>query len=158
MAYGAFDTPHKVLLQSPPKFPRRNRAGRLKHLLSAAAINSDDVDDFCQMADAFEIGPVSATAATGKTVALLFFQPSTRTRLGFEAATVALGEIDPNWKVDTWLITQVDAQAQEMVIANALDLNMLGTDQLVQTHQGRTADRLEDVVEDGHRRPPCALL
>jgi len=27
----------------------------------------------------------------GKTVALLFFQPSTRTRIGFEVATVALG-------------------------------------------------------------------
>jgi len=91
MAYGAFDTPRKVLHQTPPNFTRRNRAGRLKHLLSASAIDSVDVDHFCQMADAFEVGTVSAPAAAGKTVALLFFQPSTRTRLGFEAATVALG-------------------------------------------------------------------
>jgi aspartate carbamoyltransferase catalytic subunit len=34
---------------------------------------------------------VSPLGFAGKTVALLFFQPSTRTRIGFEAATVALG-------------------------------------------------------------------
>jgi aspartate carbamoyltransferase catalytic subunit len=63
------------------------------HLLSASTIDSNDVDDYCRVADAFETGRIRGTesASTGKTVALLFFQPSTRTRMGFEAATAALG-------------------------------------------------------------------
>jgi aspartate carbamoyltransferase catalytic subunit len=60
-------------------------------VLSARAIDSDAVDDYCLMADAFESRSMSSPDAVGKTVALLFFQPSTRTRLGFESATVALG-------------------------------------------------------------------
>jgi aspartate carbamoyltransferase catalytic subunit len=60
-------------------------------VLSARTIDLDQVDDYCRMAEAFEGRAVSAPEAVGKTIALLFFQPSTRTRLGFESATVALG-------------------------------------------------------------------
>jgi len=70
---------------------RPARAKHLNHLLSTAAIDSDDVDGFCEAAEAFELGYRPNSSCTGKTVALMFFQPSTRTRLGFEAATVALG-------------------------------------------------------------------
>jgi aspartate carbamoyltransferase catalytic subunit len=75
----------------PRSFITHNRAKPLKHLLTTKSINSDDVDSLCEAAQAFEHGDLSATTAAGKTVALLFFQPSTRTRMGFEAATVALG-------------------------------------------------------------------
>jgi aspartate carbamoyltransferase catalytic subunit len=91
MAYVSVEAPGKLARSTPPKFTRSGRAGHLRHLLSAKAIDSDEVDDFCRLAEAFEIGSVSAPGSAGKTVALLFFQPSTRTRLGFEAATVALG-------------------------------------------------------------------
>jgi aspartate carbamoyltransferase catalytic subunit len=37
------------------------------------------------------MGQMKTGGSLGKTIALLFFQPSTRTRMGFEAATVALG-------------------------------------------------------------------
>jgi len=63
---------------------------RLRHLLSANDLTIDDVDGFCQAADEFESEFISAPLA-GRTIAHLFFQSSTRTRLGFEAATVALG-------------------------------------------------------------------
>ena len=66
-------------------------AAPLKHLISAKDIDSAHVDFFCQMAEAFEAGRAVASRSIGKTVALLFFQPSTRTRMGFEAATVSLG-------------------------------------------------------------------
>src|SRR5258708_37920562 len=91
MAYVSVEAPGKLVRSTPPKFIRNGRAGHPRHLLSAKAIDSDEVDDFCRMAEAFEIGSVSAPGSAGKTVALLFFQPTTRTRLGFEAATVALG-------------------------------------------------------------------
>src|SRR5215471_5187591 len=69
----------------------RPRAKPLNHLLSTRSIDSDDVDRFCESAEAFELGGTPSIPLSGKTVALLFFQPSTRTRMGFEAATVALG-------------------------------------------------------------------
>ena len=69
----------------------RARVGRFKpHLLSASTLDIDDVDAACELADRFEAsGPSSRFV--GRTVALVFFQSSTRTRLGFEAAAVALG-------------------------------------------------------------------
>src|SRR5215475_11005915 len=76
---------------APARFPSRGRVGPLKHVLSARTIDLDEVDDLCRMADAFETRSASAPEAAGKTIAMLFFQPSTRTRLGFESATVALG-------------------------------------------------------------------
>jgi aspartate carbamoyltransferase catalytic subunit len=63
----------------------------MKHLLSATELDRADVDEFCRTAEAFEAGSAPLRPWTGKTVALLFFQPSTRTRLGFEAAAVSLG-------------------------------------------------------------------
>lgn len=69
---------------SQPGFPP------LRHMLSANDLTIDDVDGFCQSADEFEAGLVSNHLA-GHAIAHLFFQSSTRTRLGFEAATVALG-------------------------------------------------------------------
>jgi aspartate carbamoyltransferase catalytic subunit len=88
-----------VFLEPARQRPRTSRhdscdAGRLdaiNHLLSAKSIDLDGVDEYCEIAEAFEQGRVSAPNSVGKTVALLFFQPSTRTRMGFEAAIVALG-------------------------------------------------------------------
>jgi aspartate carbamoyltransferase catalytic subunit len=70
---------------------QKARPKRLKHLLSATTLDIDEVDELCHAADEFEAGHVSTQRLAGKTVALLFFQSSTRTRVGFEAATVALG-------------------------------------------------------------------
>ena len=70
---------------------QKTQPGPIRHLLSASAISIDEVDDLCRAADEFEAGSVPTQPRSNKTVALLFFQSSTRTRLGFEAATVALG-------------------------------------------------------------------
>ncbi len=59
------------------------------HMLSAASLSIDDIDMLCEAAESFEMRRPSRVS--GMTVSLLFFQPSTRTRLGFEAATVAMG-------------------------------------------------------------------
>lgn len=63
----------------------------IRHMLSAATLTPDDVDALCESAEALEFGRAPDARIAGMTVSLLFFQPSTRTRLGFEAATVALG-------------------------------------------------------------------
>jgi aspartate carbamoyltransferase catalytic subunit len=91
MPYGSFETSGEFRRPTSPFIIRKDRPTHLRHLLSAKAIDSDDVDEFCQMTEAYESGLASAQSCAGKSVALLFFQPSTRTRMGFEAATVALG-------------------------------------------------------------------
>lgn len=89
MAYVRTFEPRVVARTSPQSVDRGATA--LKHLISARDIDSTHVDYFCQMAEAFETGRAAPSRSVGKTVALLFFQPSTRTRMGFEAAAVALG-------------------------------------------------------------------
>jgi aspartate carbamoyltransferase catalytic subunit len=87
MAYASFSKPGPLVRRS--RSP--SRAEPLRHLLSTRALDLDDVDELCDRAAAYEAGLVSPGGAGGKSVALLFFQPSTRTRLGFETATVAIG-------------------------------------------------------------------
>jgi len=85
------NTPRKLAPPQPRpfKWPRRERVEQ--HLLTAKSLDSVDVDDYCHAAEALEGGYMQTAGSQGKAVALLFFQPSTRTRMGFEAATVALG-------------------------------------------------------------------
>ena len=63
----------------------------LPHLLTARLIGAEDVDTFCELAEAYEDGRDPQFSHSGRVVALLFFQPSTRTRLGFEVAALTLG-------------------------------------------------------------------
>ncbi len=88
MAFVSYDR-SSVFLRSTGR-PSHPGARPLHHLLSASDLTIDEVDAFCQTADDFEAGFASSHLA-GRTIAHLFFQSSTRTRLGFEAATVALG-------------------------------------------------------------------
>ena len=125
---------------TPPVVIRRDRPGHLKHLLSARAIDSDDVDVFCQLAEAFEIGPVSAPGSAGKTVALLFFQPSTRTRFGFEAATVALGVHSIG--MEDMSASRTNARTGESLEDCAAVVSRLCDAIVVRHHKNGAADRM----------------
>lgn len=69
----------------------RPKRSHIQHVLSAANLDRDDVDELCELAADFAAGRADTLRCSGHTVALLFFQPSTRTRLGFEVATYHLG-------------------------------------------------------------------
>jgi hypothetical protein len=45
-------------------------------------------------------------------------------------AVLGLGEIDPNQRIDPWLVTQVLPETQEAVIATGLDLDLFGPPQI----------------------------
>lgn len=90
MASVSLNTPRKIAQAPGRNFWPRHTGDEL-HLLTAKSIDSNDVDRYCRAAEAIEAGRMRTPGCVGKTVALLFFQPSTRTRMGFEAATVALG-------------------------------------------------------------------
>ena len=91
MSYLSFESPGQLTARPHRNTVPRAHPDRLRHLLTAGSLDIDDVDEFCHAAEEFETGLVPSQRFGGRTVALLFFQSSTRTRLGFEAATVALG-------------------------------------------------------------------
>lgn len=75
--------PQRSPISRPEKQPR--------HFLSAKEIDRDVISQVFAAAHGFEQRIRTLPQLRGVSVALLFFQPSTRTRLGFEVATVALG-------------------------------------------------------------------
>ena len=69
--------------------------GRLRHLLSLEGVNRQTLVTLLDRADSFRMTPGEAprrhTWLAGRTVANLFFEPSTRTRASFELAARRLG-------------------------------------------------------------------
>jgi len=140
MAYVSMDSPGKVARTTRPSFIRRGRTGHIKHLLSARTIDSDDVDELCQAAEAYEFGVASTSASAGKTVALLFFQPSTRTRIGFEVATVALGSHSIG--MEDMSASRSNARTGESLEDCAAVVSRLCDALVVRHHEKGAADRM----------------
>ena len=140
MAYVSLETPGKVARTTPPNFIRKVRPAHLRHLLSARAIDIDDVDEFCEAAQAYECGLAPASVSAGKTVALLFFQPSTRTRIGFEAATVALG--CHSIGMEDMTASRSNARTAESLEDCAAVISRLCDTLVVRHHENGAADRM----------------
>ena len=65
-------------------------AGR--NLLEPGDLTVSEIDEICSLAEQMTVDPVSfQDVCRGKILATLFFEPSTRTRLSFEAAMLHLG-------------------------------------------------------------------
>ena len=64
----------------------------MKHLLNPLDFSVSELDELLQLANAIEADPQKyAHACEGKKLATCFYEPSTRTRLSFEAAMLNLG-------------------------------------------------------------------
>lgn len=64
----------------------------MKHLISPLDFTTDELDDLLKLAQDIEANPDKYKhACDGKTLATLFYEPSTRTRLSHEAAMLNLG-------------------------------------------------------------------
>jgi len=74
---------------------QRDHAGRLRHLLTLEGLSSDELMQLLDLAQFFVRTPGDLPARDqslwGRTVANLFFEPSTRTRVSFELAARRLG-------------------------------------------------------------------
>jgi aspartate carbamoyltransferase catalytic subunit len=74
---------------------QRDHAGRLRHLLTLEGLSSDDLTQLLDLAQFYVRFPGELPARDqslwGRTVANLFFEPSTRTRVSFELAAMRLG-------------------------------------------------------------------
>lgn len=64
----------------------------MRHLMSPLDLSVEELDKLLQLANDIEKNPQKyAHACEGKTLATCFYEPSTRTRLSFEAAMINLG-------------------------------------------------------------------
>jgi aspartate carbamoyltransferase catalytic subunit len=74
---------------------QRDHQGRLRHLLTLEGLSRDELDQLLDLAQFYvrtpgDMPPRDQSLA-GRTVANLFFEPSTRTRVSFELAATRLG-------------------------------------------------------------------
>jgi aspartate carbamoyltransferase catalytic subunit len=74
---------------------QRDHAGRLRHLLTLDGLSADELRQLLDFAQFYVRHPGDLAARdgslSGRTVANLFFEPSTRTRVSFELAAMRLG-------------------------------------------------------------------
>ncbi|HAH62037.1 MAG TPA: aspartate carbamoyltransferase [Treponema sp.] len=63
-----------------------------RHLIEPDDLSVEEIDEICSLAEQMIVDPVAfQDVCRGKILATLFFEPSTRTRLSFEAAMLHLG-------------------------------------------------------------------
>ena len=63
-----------------------------RHLIEPGDLTVSEIDEICSLAEQMNVDPVSfQDVCRGKILATLFFEPSTRTRLSFEAAMLHMG-------------------------------------------------------------------
>ena len=63
-----------------------------RHVIEPGDLTVSEIDEICSLAEQIIVDPVSfQDVCRGKILATLFFEPSTRTRLSFEAAMLRLG-------------------------------------------------------------------
>ena len=66
-----------------------------KNILSVRDMEREEIDKLLSSAAAFDRGNYTGRELEGKILAVLFFEPSTRTRMSFSAAMMRLGGQDP---------------------------------------------------------------
>ena len=63
-----------------------------RHIIQPDNLSVEEIDEICSLAEQIIVDPDSfKDVCRGKILAALFFEPSTRTRLSFEAAMLRLG-------------------------------------------------------------------
>ncbi|MCX8112388.1 MAG: aspartate carbamoyltransferase catalytic subunit [Bacteroidia bacterium] len=138
----------------------------MRHLLGIRELSSDDIHQIYDLTDRFyevlQQPTRKAPALAGTTVALLFFESSTRTRLSFELAAKRLGADVLNFSAAGSSLAK-----GETLLDTALNILAMGVDALVIRHQSvgtahYLASRLPvPVINAGdgtHEHPTQALL
>ncbi len=138
----------------------------MRHLLTVEGIDRVDLETILNDADGFvevlERPIPKVPALRGKTVATVFFEPSTRTRLSFERAAKALSADTMSFSPGTSSLSK-----GESLKDTALTLEAMGADLMVVRHKAigapwRVAEWTSVPVVNGgdgaHQHPTQALL
>jgi len=150
----------------PETILEREIKWRRKHLLGLEELDKEEIEYILELAKAFkEIStrPVKKVPALrGKTVVLLFFEPSTRTRISFELAAKRLSADTVNFSVSTSSVVK-----GENLKDTARNIEAMNVDIIVIRHSQAGAPLyLSKCVEAGvinagdgmHEHPTQALL
>ena len=137
-----------------------------RHLLSIADLDRSELERVLDLTDSFaEVGErriPRVPALRGKTVAWLFYEDSTRTRLSFEAAAKQLSADTLNFSVGSSSVNK-----GESVRDTVQTIEAMGIDAIVVRHScagvpHRVADWIDASVinagDGGHEHPTQALL
>ena len=140
--------------------------GIVRHLLSIEDLGADGIDEILRLTDTFvEVSarPIARVPALrGKTVASLFFEDSTRTRLSFETAAKRLSADTMTFSVSTSSVKKGESLRDTVETIEAM-----GVDAIVVRHGSsgvprqvaRWADAAVVNAGDGwHEHPTQALL
>ncbi len=138
----------------------------MKHLLDTADLTGDDIVGLLELTDEFvkvSARPIpKVPALRGKTVASLFYEDSTRTRLSFETAAKRLSADTMTFSVGTSSVKK-----GESLRDTALTIEAMGVDAVVVRHASsgaphRVASWIDAAVVNGgdgwHDHPTQALL
>ena len=140
--------------------------GPRRHLLSMSDLDRDDIEQLLTLTDSFaEVGErqiPKVPALRGKTIAWLFYEDSTRTRLSFETAAKRLSADTMNFSVGSSAVNKGESLRDTVRTIEAM-----GVDGIVVRHRGagaphRIADWIDaSVVNAGdgwHQHPTQCLL
>lgn len=138
----------------------------MRHLLTTESLDRETIEGLLDEADGFAdvlARPIpKVPALRGKTVAMMFFEPSTRTRLSFEKAAKSLSADTMTFSPSTSSLSKGESLKDTVLTVRAM-----GVDLMVVRHKAtgapwRIADWLDIPVVNGgdgaHQHPTQALL
>jgi aspartate carbamoyltransferase catalytic subunit len=150
----------------PERFFGGHRASAVRHLLSIADLDRDGILEIMRLSDAFaEVSqrPIpKVPALRGRTVATVFMEPSTRTRLSFETAAKRLSA-----DVMTFTAASSSAVKGESLRDTVETIDAMGIDAMIVRHHAsgaplRVTEWVSSSVINGgdgtHEHPTQALL
>jgi ornithine carbamoyltransferase len=130
-----------------------------RHLLTGTELQRDDLRVLLDRADALKAAPLSSRALEGRSVALIFERPSTRTRLSFEAGIFELGGQPVVLRADELQLSRGESVGDT---ARVLSRHMAavgvrtGPDALLQELAGAATVPVFNMLTAGHH--PCQAL
>jgi ornithine carbamoyltransferase len=130
-----------------------------RHLLTGTELERDELCALLDRADALKAAPLSSRALEGRSVALIFERPSTRTRLSFEAGIFELGGQPVVLRADELQLSRGESVGDT---ARVLSRHMAavgvrtGPDALLQELAGSATVPVFNMLTAGHH--PCQAL
>lgn len=108
-----------------------------RHLLSLEGLPRQELEDLLSRAHQYREGHVGGRHLSGRVVANVFYEPSTRTRSSFEVAAAGLGA-----HVLNWTVSGSSASKGETLVDTAKNIAALGVSIIVVRHQSSGAAEL----------------
>jgi ornithine carbamoyltransferase len=130
-----------------------------RHLLTGTELERDELRTLLDRADALKAAPLSSRALEGRSVALIFERPSTRTRLSFEAGIFELGGQPVVLRAGELQLSRGESVGDT---ARVLSRHMAavglrtGPDALLQELAGAATVPVFNMLTEGHH--PCQAL